>query len=32
MLTQRYGDCDFDINAARQFNAITEYILDYDAR
>ena len=32
MLTQEYGSCDFDIKAARQFNAITEYILDYDSR
>ena len=31
MRTQSYGYCDFDINAARQFNAITEYILDYDS-
>ena len=31
MRTQRYGDCDFDIHAARQFNAITEYILNYDS-
>ena len=30
MRSQRYGSCDFDIHAARQFNAITEYILDYD--
>ena len=30
MRGQSYGNCDFDINAARQFNAITEYILDYD--
>ena len=32
MRTQSYGDCDFDIKAAGQFNAITEYILDYDSR
>ena len=31
MLTQEYGSCDFDIKAARQFNAIAEYILDYDS-
>jgi hypothetical protein len=31
MRGQSYGDCDFDIHAARQFNAITEYILNYDS-
>ena len=31
MRTQRYPDCDYDIHAARQFNAITEYILNHDS-
>jgi len=31
MRSQSYPDCDYDIHAARQFNAITEYILDYDS-
>ena len=30
MRTQRYGHCDFDADAARRFNAITEYILNHD--
>jgi hypothetical protein len=31
MRSQRYPECDYDIYAARQFNAITEYILNYDS-
>ena len=31
MRTQSYHDCDYDIDAARQFNAITEYILNHDS-
>ena len=30
MRTQEYGSCDFDADAARRFNAITEYLLDHD--
>ena len=30
MLTQEYGSCDFDSAAARRFNAIETFLLDYD--